>query len=256
MRPGPDTPAVVSGGASGLGAATARALARRGARVTVLDLDAARGAKLAGEVHGLYCEVDVTDPAAVAAALERAEAAHGPARIAVACAGIAPAGRTVDREGHPHEPGLFGRVIAVNLIGTFNLASQVAARMNVLPPLNEDRERGVIVMTASVAAFEGQIGQIAYSASKGAVAAMTLPMARDLSKAGIRVVSIAPGLFLTPMLEGLPQEAQTSLGAQVPFPARLGSPDEFAALALTIAENAMLNGSVLRLDGAIRMGPR
>ena len=144
----------------------------------------------------------------------------------------------------------------MNLAGTFNLATQAAALMNALAPLNEDHERGVIVMTASVAAFEGQIGQIAYSASKGAVAAMTLPMARDLAKSGIRVVSIAPGLFLTPMLEGLPQEAQASLGTQVPFPARLGNPDEFAALVLQIAENPMLNGSVIRLDGAIRMGPR
>jgi NAD(P)-dependent dehydrogenase (short-subunit alcohol dehydrogenase family) len=146
--------------------------------------------------------------------------------------------------------------MAVNLLGTFNLATQAAARMAALAPLNDDQERGAIVMTASVAAYEGQIGQIAYAASKGAVAAMTLPMARDLAKSGIRVVSIAPGLFMTPMLEGLPQEAQASLGAQVPFPARLGSPDEFAALVMHIAENAMLNGSVLRLDGAIRMGPR
>jgi NAD(P)-dependent dehydrogenase (short-subunit alcohol dehydrogenase family) len=256
MRPGPDTPVVVSGGASGLGAASARALARRGARVTILDLDGERGAKVAGEVHGVYCEADVTDPDAVAAALERAAGAHGPARIAVACAGIAPAGRTVDREGRPHDPGLFRQVMAVNLLGTFNLATQAAARMAALAPLNDDQERGAIVMTASVAAYEGQIGQIAYAASKGAVAAMTLPMARDLAKSGIRVVSIAPGLFMTPMLEGLPQEAQASLGAQVPFPARLGSPDEFAALVMHIAENAMLNGSVLRLDGAIRMGPR
>ena len=256
MRPGPETPVVVSGGASGLGAATARALARRGARVTILDLDAERGAAVAGEVHGLFCATDVTDPAAVAEALARAEAAHGVARIAVACAGIAPAARSVDRDGRPHDPGLFARVIAVNLMGTFNLATQAAARMAAAPPLNADGERGVVVTTASVAAFEGQIGQLAYAASKGAVASMALPMARDLAKAGIRVVSIAPGLFLTPMLEGLPQEAQASLGGQVPFPARLGSPDEYAALVVQIAENAMLNGSVIRLDGAIRMGPR
>ena len=192
----------------------------------------------------------------MADALERAEAAHGPARIAVACAGIAPAGRSVDRDGRPHDAGLFGRVIAVNLIGTFNLATQAAAQMSMAPALNEDGERGLIVTTASVAAYEGQIGQIAYAASKGAVAAMALPMARDLAKTGIRVVSIAPGLFLTPMLEGLPQEAQSSLGGQVPFPTRLGSPDEYAALVLHVAENAMLNGTVIRLDGAIRMGPR
>lgn len=256
MRVGPETPAVVSGGASGLGAATARALARRGAPVAVLDLDAERGARLAGEIHGLFCATDVTDPAAVEAALDRAAAAHGTARIAVACAGIAPAGRTVDREGRPHDPGMFLQVLAVNLVGTFNLVTQAAARMAAAPALTDDGERGVAVMTASVAAFEGQMGQIAYAASKGAVAAMTLPMARDLAKAGVRAVAIAPGLFLTPMLEGLPAEVQASLGGQVPFPARLGRPDEFGALVLQIAENPMLNGSVIRLDGAIRMGPR
>jgi NAD(P)-dependent dehydrogenase (short-subunit alcohol dehydrogenase family) len=256
MRPGPETPAVVSGGASGLGAATARALARRGARVAILDLDAERGAAVAGEVHGHFCAADVTDPESVSEALARAEAAHGPARIAVTCAGIAPAARSVDRAGLPHDPGLFARVIAVNLTGTFNVATQAAARLAAAPPLNEDGERGVVVMTASVAAFEGQIGQIGYAASKGGVAAMTLPMARDLAKMGVRVMAIAPGLFLTPMLEGLPEEAQVSLGGQVPFPARLGSPDEYAALVVSIAENAMLNGSVIRLDGAIRMGPR
>ncbi len=224
--------------------------------MTVIDLDAGRGARLAGEIHGLFCAADVTDPEAVADALDRAAAAHGVARIAVACAGIAPAGRTVDRDGRPHDPGLFLQVLAVNLVGTFNLATQAAARMAAAPGLNDDGERGVVVMTASVAAFEGQIGQIAYAASKGAVAAMTLPMARDLAKAGVRAVAIAPGLFLTPMLEGLPAEAQASLGGQVPFPARLGKPDEFGALVVQVAENAMLNGSVIRLDGAIRMGPR
>lgn len=256
MRVGPETPAVVSGGASGLGAATARALARRGAPVTVLDLDADRGERLAGEIHGLFCEMDVTDPGAVGAALDRAAAAQGVARIAVACAGIAPAGRTVDRDGRPHDPEMFLRVLAVNLVGTFNLVTQAAARMVAAPALNDDGERGVAVMTASVAAFEGQMGQIAYAASKGAVASMALPMARDLARAGVRAVAIAPGLFLTPMLEGLPAEVQESLGGQVPFPARLGKPDEFGALVLQIAENPMLNGSVIRLDGAIRMGPR
>jgi NAD(P)-dependent dehydrogenase (short-subunit alcohol dehydrogenase family) len=256
MRVGPDTPVVVSGGASGLGAAAARALARRGAPVAILDLDAPLAAEVAGEIHGLFCEADVTDQASVAAALDRATAAHGRPRIAVACAGIAPAGRTVDREGRPHDAALFAQVLAVNLIGTFHLATEAAARMAAASALNEDGERGVIVTTASVAAFEGQIGQIAYAASKGGVAAMTLPMARDLAKSGVRAVSIAPGLFLTPMLEGLPAEAQTSLGAQVPFPARLGRPEEFAALVLQVAENSMLNGAVIRLDGAIRMGPR
>jgi NAD(P)-dependent dehydrogenase (short-subunit alcohol dehydrogenase family) len=256
MRVGPETPAVVSGGASGLGAATARALARRGAPVTILDLDAGRGARLAGEIHGLFCETDARDRTAVAAALDRAAAAHGVARIAVACAGIAPAGRTVDREGRPHDAGMFLEVLAVNLVGTFNLATEAAARMTAAPVIDEDGARGLIVMTASVAAFEGQMGQIAYAASKGAVAAMTLPMARDLARAGVRAVAIAPGLFLTPMLEGLPGEVRASLGDQVPFPARLGKPDEFGALVVHVAENAMLNGSVIRLDGAIRMGPR
>lgn len=256
MRLGPDTPAIVSGGASGLGAATARALARRGVPVTILDLDIDRGAKLAGEIHGLMRETDVTDPAAVAAALDRAATAHGPLRIAVACAGIAPAGRTVDREGRPHDSGLFARVVAVNLVGTFNLLSAAAARMAAAEPLNNDGERGVLVATASVAAYEGQIGQAAYSASKGGVAAMILPMARDLAKVGVRAVAIAPGIFLTPMLEGLPAEAQASLGSQVPFPSRLGRPEEFADLVLHISANPMLNGEVIRLDGAIRMGPR
>jgi NAD(P)-dependent dehydrogenase (short-subunit alcohol dehydrogenase family) len=256
MRVGPDTPAVVTGGASGLGAATARALGRRGAKVAILDLDAERGAKVAGEAHGLFCRSDVTDPASVAAALARAADAHGPARIAVACAGIAPAARTVDREGLPHDPALFSRVIGINLVGTFLFAAQAAAAMAALEPLTADGERGVIVATASVAAYEGQIGQAAYAASKGGIASLVLPMARDLAKSGIRVAAIAPGLFRTPMLEGLPAEAQASLGAQVPFPARLGEPDEFASLVLAIAENPMLNGSVIRLDGAIRMAPR
>jgi NAD(P)-dependent dehydrogenase (short-subunit alcohol dehydrogenase family) len=256
MRPGRNTPVVITGGASGLGAAAAHALARRGAPVAILDLDVARGTRVAGEVHGLFCQADVTDPAAVADAFDRAAAAHGPARIALACAGIAPAARTVDREGRPHDSALFARVLAVNALGSFHLASEAASRMTALDPLTEDGERGVVVATASIAAFEGQIGQIAYAASKGAVAAMVLPMARDLARAGIRVVAIAPGLFLTPMHEGLPPDAQAGLGSQVPFPARLGRPDEFAALVMQITENPMLNGSVIRLDGAIRMGPR
>ena len=198
----------------------------------------------------------MTDAAAVASALARMAEAWGPARLIVACAGVAPAARSVDREGRAHDPALFAGVIGVNLIGTFNVATQGAAAIAALEPLTPDGERGVIVMTASVAAFEGQIGQIAYAASKGAVAAMTLPMARDLARSGVRVMAIAPGLFRTPMLEGLTAEAQASLGAQVPFPARLGDPAEFASLVLAIAENPMLNGTVIRLDGAIRMGPR
>ncbi len=256
MRPGPQTAAVVTGAASGLGAAAARMLAAKGVKVAILDRDAVGGALVAADVGGMFCATDVTDPASVAAALAQAAAAHGAARIVVNCAGVAPAARTVDREGRAHDAALFARVIGVNLLGTFNISSQAAAAMAALEPLGEDGERGVIVNTASVAAMEGQIGQIAYAASKGGVAAMTLPMARDLAKSGIRVMAIAPGLFLTPMLEGLPREAQASLGAQVPFPARLGDPGEFAALVMQIVENAMLNGTLIRLDGAIRMGPR
>lgn len=256
MRVGPDTPALVSGGASGLGAATARALAATGAKVALLDLDADKGEALAGELGGIFVRTDVTDPASVHDAVARSAEAHGPARIAVACAGIAPAARSIDRDGRPHDPALFAKVIAVNLLGTVHLATEAAAAMAPLSPVGPDGERGVVVMTASIAAYEGQIGQAAYAASKGGVAALVLPMARDLSKTGIRVAAIAPGLFRTPMLEGLPDEVQASLGAQVPFPARLGDPAEFAALALHIAENRMLNGSILRLDGALRMGPR
>jgi len=256
MRLGPDIAAIVTGGGSGLGAATARALARRGLRVGVLDRDAAAAARVAGEVHGLALAADVTDAAAVAAALDRAAAAHGPARLVVTCAGIAPAARVVDREGRSHDPAVFGAVMAVNVMGTFHAATRAAAAMAALDPMGPDGERGVVVLTASVAAFEGQIGQVAYAASKGAVAAMVLPMARDLARSGIRVAAIAPGLFRTPMLETLPEEAQASLGAQVPFPPRLGAPEEFARLVVEIAENPMLNGTVIRLDGAIRMGPR
>lgn len=247
--------AVVSGGASGLGEATVRALAAAGLRPAILDLNAKAGEALAAETGGLFHATDVTDPAAVARALDAAEARLGPIRVAVSCAGIAPAAKTVSR-GAAHDPEVFGRTIAVNLIGTFNLASQAAARMVAAEPLGPDGQRGVIVNTASVAAFDGQVGQVAYSASKGGVVGMTLPMARDLADKGVRVMAIAPGLFLTPMLKGLPQEVQDSLGAQVPFPSRLGEPSEYAALVLHIVENPMLNGEVIRLDGAIRMAPR
>jgi NAD(P)-dependent dehydrogenase (short-subunit alcohol dehydrogenase family) len=256
MKLSNDISAIVTGGASGLGEATARALAAAGVRVAVIDRQVERGESVAGEIGGVFASADVTDPASVRAAIASAAERLGPLRIAVCCAGVAPAARTVDRDGLAHDPDVFAQVIGVNLLGTFHVASQAAAIMSGLAPLGGDGERGVIVTTASVAAFEGQIGQIAYAASKGAVAAMTLPMARDLSGRGIRVVSIAPGLFRTPMLAGLPQEAQDSLGAQVPFPARLGDPGEFAALVLHVVENAMLNGSVIRLDGAIRMAPR
>lgn len=247
--------AVVSGGASGLGAATAARLAGLGAKVTLLDRDAERGPLTAAEIGGRFIETDVTDPASIGAALAQVIEAEGALHVAVSCAGIAPGAKTVSR-GEPHDPALFARAIAINLTGTFNLASQAAALMAKNDPLDADGNRGVIVNTASVAAFEGQIGQISYAASKGGVAAMTLPMARDLAALGIRVNAIAPGLFRTPMVAGLPPETQESLGAAVPFPRRLGDPSEFAALVLHIIANPMMNGSVLRLDGAIRMGPR
>jgi len=246
--------AVVTGGGSGLGAATARALAVRGAKVAIFDLNAEAGERLAVEIGGLFCETDVTSVESVDAAFERARAAHGQERILVTCAGIAPGARTVSK-GLPHDPALFRKALDVNLFGVFLTASRSAAGMSATEPVDADGVRGVIVNTASVAAFEGQIGQIAYSASKAGVAGMTLPMARDLSRQGIRVVAIAPGLFLTPMLQGLPQEVQESLGSQAPFPRRLGDPAEFAALVCHICENDMLNGEVIRLDGAIRMMP-
>lgn len=253
---GRDTPAIVSGGASGLGAATVRALTTCGVSVAILDKDVQAGSQLAGEVSGIFVPTDVTDRRAVDAALDAAERQHGPARIVINCAGIAPAARSVNREGAPHDPDLFDRVLAVNLFGTFLVATRAAARMATAPHLNADGERGAIVNAASIAAYEGQVGQIAYAASKAGIVGMTLPMARDLAALGIRVNSIAPGIFRTPMVDQLPDDIQDSLAAQVPFPARLGDPDEFASLALEIIRNPMLNGTVLRLDGAIRMGVR
>ncbi|MDG4648909.1 SDR family NAD(P)-dependent oxidoreductase [Roseibacterium sp. SDUM158017] len=247
--------AVVTGGASGLGEASARALAKAGLKPCILDLNAGAGEALAAELGGMFCATDVTDPAAVSAALDRVTDAFGPLRVAVNCAGVAPGAKTVSR-GEAHDPEVFGRTIAINLVGTFNVASQAAARMVAADPVGPDGQRGVIVNTASVAAYDGQVGQVAYAASKGGVVAMTLPMARDLADKGVRVCAIAPGLFLTPMLKGLPQEVQDSLGAQVPFPPRLGDPSEYAALMLHVVENPMLNGEVIRLDGAIRMAPR
>ncbi|MEO1538172.1 MAG: SDR family NAD(P)-dependent oxidoreductase [Pseudomonadota bacterium] len=246
--------AVVTGGASGLGAATARRLAERGARVTVLDLDEERGRAVADNISGLFLRTDITSAGDVAAALDQADRMAGPPRVLVNCAGIAPPAKAVDRDGAPLKLDAFRKVVEVNLIGTFNIVSQVAARLQAADPLDE--ERGVIINTASVAAFEGQIGQPAYAASKAGVAGMTLPLAREFARAGIRVVAIAPGLFLTPMLEGLPEDAQASLGAQVPFPNRLGNPSEFAQLVESIVANTMLNGEVIRLDGAIRMAPK
>jgi NAD(P)-dependent dehydrogenase (short-subunit alcohol dehydrogenase family) len=249
-----DVAAVVTGGASGLGAATGAALAAAGARVTLLDLDRERGEAHAAEIGGRFEAVDVTDEEAVAAALDAAQAAHGIARVLVNCAGIAPGSRVVNREGLPHTLALFRKVVEINLIGTFCVTAAFAARLAKAEPVGEGR--GVIVNTASVAAFDGQVGQAAYAASKGGVAAMTLPLARDLAQHGIRVMTIAPGLFLTPMLEGLPQKAQDSLGQQVPFPSRLGRPGEFAKLVLAIIASPMLNGETIRLDGALRMAPR
>ena len=248
--------AVVTGGASGLGEATARMLAANGAKVALFDMNAERGEAVAAEIGGIFCAVDVTDPESVKAGLEKARAAHGTERVCVNCAGIGVAQKTVTKEGAPHDPAFFAKIIAVNLLGTFNVASQSAAGMVKTEPVNADGERGVIINTASVAAFDGQIGQIGYSASKAGVAGMTLPMARDLSRDGVRVMTIAPGLFMTPMLAGLPEDVQKSLGMQVPFPSRLGDPTEYARLAESIIANPMLNGEVIRLDGAIRMAPK
>lgn len=246
--------AIVTGGASGLGAATADMLARYGARVAVFDRDAERGAAKAHEVGGRFWLADVTDGASIAQAIAEAEAAHGVARVLVNCAGIGPAQKTVGRESRPHQMELFRRVIEINLIGTFNVLSLFAAALS--KAAIDEEERGVVVNTASVAAFDGQVGQAAYSASKGGIVGMTLPIARDLAEHRIRVVTIAPGLFLTPLLEGLPQDVQDSLGRQVPFPPRLGRPSEFAQMVEAIIANPMLNGETIRLDGAIRMAPR
>jgi len=255
MEIGNNTVAVVTGGASGLGAATATMLAEAGAKVTLFDMNEELGTETAGAIGATFLRVDVSDPGSVAEGLARVEQAHGRLDVLVNCAGIGPAAKTVSR-GAAHDPAVFAKTIGVNLIGTFNTASQGAALMARNEPAGPDGERGVIVNTASVAAYEGQVGQVAYAASKGGVVGMTLPMARDLAQLGIRVCSIAPGLFLTPMLKGLPQEVQESLGQQVPFPPRLGDPKEYAALARHIVENPVLNGEVIRLDGAIRMAPR
>jgi len=245
---------LVTGGASGLGAATAQMAAANGAKVVIADLQVEAGEKLAKELGGKYCKCDVTSEADGKAAVAAAVQAFGGLHVLVNCAGIGVAERTIGKDA-PHDLARFARVININLIGTFNMIRLAADAMAKASP-NAAGERGVIVNTASVAAFDGQIGQAAYSASKGGVVGMTLPIARDLSRNGIRVVTIAPGLFLTPMLLGLPKEAQDSLGKQVPFPPRLGKPEEYAQLARAIVENEMLNGETIRLDGAIRMAPR
>ena len=246
--------AIVTGGASGLGEATARMLAGRGARVTIFDLNEEHGTAAAAAIGGHFVRVDVVDDASVAAGLEAADAAHGVARVLVNCAGVAPAIKTVGRDGAPHPLASFRKAVEINLIGSFNTISKFAARLIAAGIAGE--EAGVIVNTASVAAYDGQIGQAAYAASKGGVVGMTLPIARDLAQHRIRVMTIAPGIFLTPMLMGLPQPAQDSLGTQVPHPSRLGRPDEYAQLVDSIIANPMLNGEVIRLDGAIRMAPR
>ena len=246
--------AIVTGGASGLGAACARSLAAAGANVAVFDLNEKGAAEVAASIKGIAIACDVSSAAGAKAAIETASTVQGPARVLVNCAGIGPAKRIVGRDG-PMPLEDFEKVIRVNLIGTFNMMRLAAAAMQTLAPLT-DGERGVIVSTASVAAFEGQIGQSAYASSKGGVAALTLPAAREFSQFGVRVLAIAPGIFGTPMLRALPQEVQDSLGASVPFPKRLGAPSEFAALVLHCVHNSYLNGEVIRLDGALRMAPR
>ncbi|WP_136587232.1 SDR family NAD(P)-dependent oxidoreductase [Microbacterium hydrothermale] len=246
--------ALVTGGASGLGLATARRLAAAGARVTIVDLPSSPGAEVAAELGGSFAAADVTDAEQIAGAAAVAADA-GPLRVVVNCAGIAPPAKVLDREGVPTSLADFERVVRVNLIGTYNVVAQASAVMAKTDP-SDGGDRGVIVNTASVAAFDGQIGQPAYSASKGGVHAMTLPLARELARYGIRVVTIAPGIMETPMLKGLPQAAQDSLGQQVPYPSRLGAPDEYARLVLSIVDNGYLNGETIRLDGAIRMAPK
>ncbi len=250
----PDNVALVTGGASGLGLATVKELHANGARIVILDLPSSRGKEVAGELgdRAVFSPGDVTSPDSVTAALDAA-AGLGTLRITVNCAGIGNGTRTVSKKG-PFPLDAFTKVINVNLIGTFNVIRLAADRISQAPEVGE--ERGVIINTASIAAFDGQIGQAAYSASKGGIVGMTLPIARDLASLKIRVVTIAPGLFRTPLLAGLPEEAIASLGAQVPHPSRLGDPAEYAALARHIVENPMLNGETIRLDGAIRMSPR
>jgi NAD(P)-dependent dehydrogenase (short-subunit alcohol dehydrogenase family) len=253
--------AVVTGAASGLGEATARELARRGAKVAVFDRDSDKGERVASETGGIFCECDVTSDEAVTAAFERARAAHGQERVLVNCAGIAPAAKTVGRDKEtkapkPHRMQMFEQVIAINLVGTFRCIAHSAYGMVQLDPLGKDGERGVIINTSSVAAEDGQIGQAAYSASKGGVLAMALPIARDLMGEGVRVNTIQPGVFKTPMVAGMPENVQEALGAQVPFPKRLGQPEEYARLAVFLIENPYMNAGAVRLDGAIRMGAR
>ncbi len=249
-----DQAAIVTGGASGLGAATARRLAKEGAKVAVCDLNTKLAETVAKEIGGVAITCDVADSASAEAAIATAAKAHGPARVLINCAGIGVAKRVVGRDG-PMALADFERVIKVNLIGSFNMLRLATAEMSKLEPL-ANGERGVVVSTASVAAYDGQIGQSAYSASKGGIVSMTLPIARELAQFGIRVLAIAPGLFLTPLLAMLPQEAQDSLAASIPFPRRLGDPTEFASLVMQMIDNPYLNGEVVRLDASLRMAPK
>jgi len=246
--------ALVTGGASGLGAGTARRLAAAGAKVALLDVNAELGSELAAEIGGVFVQCDVSSGPSAEAAVAKARAAHGPARILVNCAGIGGSKRLVGKDG-PMPLEHFARIVNVNLVGSFNMMRLAAADMIPLPAL-ADGERGVMINTSSIAAYDGQIGQAAYSASKGGIVSMTLPLARDLAQFGVRVMTIAPGIFDTPLLGRLPEEVRQSLAASVPFPRRLGMPDEYAQLALHIVDNVQLNGEVIRLDGALRMAPR
>jgi NAD(P)-dependent dehydrogenase (short-subunit alcohol dehydrogenase family) len=253
--------AIVTGGASGLGEATARMLAGQGAKVALFDMNEERGQAIAKEIGGMFCKVDVTDEASIDAGLAQARARHGQERILVNCAGIAPGMRTVSKkrdtgEWVAHNLGTFAKVLAVNLGGTFNMIAKSAVGMATLDPVTPDGGRGVVVCTASVAAEDGQIGQAAYAASKGGVVGLTLPVARDLAGYGIRVMTIMPGLFHTPMFESVPEDIRKALEANVPFPSRLGKPAEYAAMVKSIVENDMLNGTAIRLDGALRMQPK
>ncbi len=252
--------AVVTGGASGLGEGTARALAAQGVKVAIFDMQADKGEAVAADIGGVFCNVDVTDDASVAAGFEKARAAHGQERITVNCAGIATGMKTVSRkkdtgEIKAHDMAAFERTVRVNLFGTFRVLSQSAAGMVTLDRM-EDGERGIIINTASVAAQDGQIGQAAYSASKGGVYAMTLPVARDLAQEGVRINTILPGIMWTPMMAGMDQKIQDALASMIPFPSRLGTPQDYASLALELARNVYINGECIRLDGAIRMAPR
>jgi NAD(P)-dependent dehydrogenase (short-subunit alcohol dehydrogenase family) len=246
--------AIVTGGASGLGAATARMLAEAGAKVAIFDVNQKGAAEVAIDINGIAVHCDVTDSAATEKAFAKAAADHGTARIVINCAGVGPAKRIVGRDG-PMPLAEFERVVSINLIGTFNVMRLAAAALQSLAPL-ADGERGIIMCTASVAAYEGQIGQAAYAASKGGVVALVMPAAREFAQFGIRVNAIAPGIFSTPMLHALPEQAQESLAASVPFPKLLGQPPQFASLIRHIIENRYLNGEVIRLDGALRMAPR